>query len=303
MENRVYIIGAGTIGCALAVFLRQQGREVLLVRASQQVSPHDEVMEVVLREGGNIRETVGVMALDNVGRFDGLIIITVKAFANPAIAAKLATKAGSSPIVILQNGLGVEDAFIAQGFSDLYRCVLFATSQFDAQGRIVFKPVMASPVGAVRGGESLSAIVEFLQTPIFPFVSHPDIKQIVWKKTIANCVFNSVCPLLGVDNGIFHRDEAALAIAKEMIGECLSVARLEGIQLSAEEVVENLLQISRLSDGQFISTLQDINQGRPTEIDSLNMAVARIAAERGQGFLTPVTRALGELIRLKSGGR
>ncbi len=159
---------------------------------------------------------------------------------------------------------------------------------------------MASPIGTVRGGQSLSHIINLLQTPIFPFSMHPDIKQVVWKKTIANCVFNSVCPLLGIDNGIFHRNADALAIAKTMIAECLSVAELEGIHLSPEEVIENLLQISRFSDGQFISTLQDLNQRRPTEIDSLNIAIARIAAARGQEFLTPITKTLGELIKLKS---
>ncbi len=124
MTNRIYIIGAGTIGCALAVFLQQQHREVILVKASKQTPPHKATIEVVLKDGRIIPESIDITALDNIDNPDGVIVITVKSFANETIAGKLKTKAGNLPIVILQNGLGVEEAFIKQGYADLYRCVL-----------------------------------------------------------------------------------------------------------------------------------------------------------------------------------
>src|ERR1700744_2942003 len=98
MTNRIYIIGAGTIGSALAVFLRQQQREVTLVKASKQILPHKETIEVVLKDGGIISEAIDTIALDNMAELDGLIVITVKSFANETIAGKLKAKAGTSPI-------------------------------------------------------------------------------------------------------------------------------------------------------------------------------------------------------------
>ena len=44
-------------------------------------------------------------------------------------AKKIKESAGSSPVVILQNGLDVERPFIEAGFPAIYRCVLFTTSQ------------------------------------------------------------------------------------------------------------------------------------------------------------------------------
>ncbi|WP_161807087.1 hypothetical protein [Desulfatitalea tepidiphila] len=44
------------------------------------------------------------------------------------------------------------------------------------------------------------------------------------------------------------------------------VARRIGIDLATEELMEQLLLVSRSSDGQVISTLQDLNSGKETEI-------------------------------------
>ena len=61
-----------------------------------------------------------------------------------------------------------------------------------------------------------------------------------------------------------------------------------------------LLQISRSSDGQLISTYQDILAGRPTEIDTLNFAISRQADSLQLSHLVTETKLLGELVQLKS---
>ena len=91
-----------------------------------------------------------------------------------------------------------------------------------------------------------------------------------------------------------------MALAREVIDECLAVAKKVGVGLDRAEVEQRLLQISQRSEGQLISTLVDINQGRETEIDSLNLAVARLADRLDQPELATKTRLLGELTRLKA---
>ena len=173
----------------------------------------------------------------------------------------LKTKAGKSPIVLLQNGLGVEQSFIDNGFPEIYRCVLFATSQTTSSSTLRFKPVSTSQIGTIRGSSTnLNHIVGQLDNSNFPFKATDDIQTIIWKKAIANSVFNSVCPLLDIDNGIFHRNETALMIAKRVITECIAIANASGISLRVDEVLESLVMISKASDGQLISTLQDIKK-------------------------------------------
>ncbi len=277
----IYIVGAGAIGQALAVFLKHSFKPVTLVR---RVSSGP--MTIKVRLSDRILEAeIPVVTLDEVG--EGLVLVTAKSFANPEIAAKL----NRQTVVLLQNGLNIETAFNNR---ELYRCVLMVTSQFDAEGIIQFKPVSACPVGTIRGTQ-LQQLVRELDNAWFKFEAVEDIQTLIWKKVVVNCVFNSVCPLLETDNGIFHRDPAALEIARRVIGECTAVAQ-QFVLLELEEVVDSLLTISRLSEGQYISTLQDIREGRPTELDTLNAEIVRLA-----GHL-PVTetRLLGELTSLKA---
>lgn len=229
---------------------------------------------------------------------NGIIVLTNKSFGNQNLAAALKGKTGQSPIVILQNGLGVEDVFANNGFP-VYRCVLFVTSQVITNNQTRFKPVTVCPIGSINGNnDTLTTIVENLSTPYCSFRAEANIKTITWKKAIINCVFNSVCPLLDIDNGVFHREEKALAIAKRVISECLMVAAKQGVVLQQHEVEEGLLAISKMSDGQAISTLQDIRNKRETEIDTLNFAIASMAVE--DNIEIKETSLLGELTKLKS---
>jgi 2-dehydropantoate 2-reductase len=167
--------------------------------------------------------------------------------------------------------------------------------------KVRFKPVSICPIGRLVGdGANLDRVVDELSSPNFRFRAELDIQPVIWKKAIINSVFNSVCPLLDIDNGVFHREEVALNIAKRVIAECVAVANEVGVFLQADDVVEGLLLISKASDGQLISTLQDINNKRETEIETLNFEMVNIAQRMNMGNLVVETGLLGELTKLKS---
>ncbi|MBD0256373.1 MAG: 2-dehydropantoate 2-reductase [Cytophagales bacterium] len=298
----IYIIGAGAIGKALAVFLKLAHKNVILLRGSIDDEPgYNQKLQVELHDKTELEAEIEVGTLSSFPVLEGLVVLTSKSYGNEHLAQALKAKTAHSPIVILQNGLGVEQAFIDHDFPEIYRCVLFVTSQATAPNRIRFKPVSVSRIGIVKGSSThLNAAIEQLNNPVFPFQAEPDIQTIIWKKAIINSVFNSVCPLLETDNGIFHRDASVLAIAKRVIAECVAVAQAAGIRLSASEVEEGLLLISKSSEGQLISTLQDIRNKRKTEIETLNFAIAGIARRLDKENLVRETKLLGELTKLKS---
>jgi 2-dehydropantoate 2-reductase len=92
----------------------------------------------------------------------------------------------------------------------------------------------------------------------------------------------------------------ATHIARRIIAECTAVARAKNIHLDERDVEMTLLQISRLSSGQEISTLQDIRHHRQTEIDTLNAEIVRIAETLGLSSHVVETRLLGELTSIKA---
>ena len=298
----IYIIGAGTVGKALAVCLQHSGRKVTLVRGSVDEGPaYQETIRLKIKGGPDLEEILKVDTLANLGTIRGLVALTNKSFGNARLAEKLRDKAKKIPVVLLQNGLGIEAPFLENGFEEVYRCVLFLSSQNEVENTVAYKSVAASPIGVIRNQTTeLNEIVKALNNPLFPFRAEPGIQEIIWEKVIANCVFNSICPLLETDNGIFHRDTQVFALAKDVIRECVAVAGEKGIKLNPLKIEQLCLKISKGSDGQLISTLQDIQNKRETEIETLNLEVARIADTLKKGYLVSKTRLLGELIKQKS---
>lgn len=301
-KDKIYIVGAGAIGKVLAVLLKPANKNVVILRGSiDDQSSYTEKIQVELHDKTTLEAEVEVSTLSNFTALHGIVVLTNKSYGNQHLSQVLSSKISNSPIVILQNGLGVEQAFIDHGFPEIYRCVLFATSQTIGENKLRFKPVSVSPIGTIKGNsDSLNIIVEQLNSDNFQFKAETNIETVIWKKAIVNSVFNSVCPLLEIDNGIFHRDEKTLAIAKRVIEECVAIAKETGVFLNIDEVVESLLLISKFSDGQLISTFQDIKNKRKTEIETLNFAIVNVAKKLNKEHMVAETKLLGELIKLKS---
>lgn len=299
-KKNIFIIGSGAIGKALAVFLQQENKHVVLVRGSVDNIPVTEnLITVTNQDNRKFQQKITSIALNNLEVIDGIVLITAKSFANAELARKLKDKKGDFSIVLLQNGLNIEQHF--ETFDEVYRCVLFSTSQVISENNLAYKTVTASPIGNLKANNAnVDSIVNEINTPHFGFKSEPNILKYVWDKVIINCAFNSICPLLEIDNGIFHRNTEAVKLAKIIIGECVTLADKYKINLDAKEIEERLMLISKRADGQLISTYEDIRNKRRTEIESLNLEIARLADEIGMSELVNSTRLLGEMIRIKS---
>ena len=297
-KDKIFIVGSGAIGKALAVFLQHENHDVMLIRGSTDNIPNAEnVITVTNQENQKFQQKITTTTFSNVNDINGIVLITAKAFANAKLAPKLKNIKGNFPIILLQNGLNIEKPF--ESFGSVFRCVLFSTSQITGHNTVSFKMVAESPVGRLQG-KSSDTIVNQINTPYFRFKNESNIQKVVWEKVIINCAFNSICPLLEVDNGIFHRNLEATKLANTIIGECVIVANKYGITLNQDKIEEKLILISKRADGQLISTYEDIRNRRRTEIDSLNLEVSNLADKTGVPELVTNTRLLGEMIQLKS---
>ena len=277
-KDTIYILGSGAIGFPWAALLTKAGKSAIAVRTSKD-TPKETVGVTVHNASNRIEVAVPSIGLSNVPSLDGTIVVAAKSYANAAIAGVLKGKAATGPVVIAQNGVGVEKPFLEAGFTSIYRCVLYVTSQSLSEYEFSFKPITASPIGTIIGDDAgLARCAQHLSTEEFSFRAEPNIQREIWKKAILNAAFNSICPLLEVDNGVFARDAEVANIARELVRECIAVTERLHVGLSESELMEQILRVSRGSDGQLISTLQDIRNGRQTEIEFLNLEIARIAA-------------------------
>jgi 2-dehydropantoate 2-reductase len=299
-QETIYVLGSGAVGFPLAAYLTNAGRTVVAVRTSKSDVPKSTINVTVQDATNRITAPIETISLSNLTNLDGILVIATKSYTNQAIALLLKERGATGPLVIMQNGVGVERPFLDAGFGAVCRCVLYVTSQPASEFQFSFRPITASPIGIIAGPEAeLANLVEQLNTAGFPFRAETNIQKEIWKKAIINSVFNSICPLLDVDNNVFVRDEATANLAQQLVRECIMLTDRLNIGLSENEVMQQIMRISTGSK-QLISTLQDIRNGRQTEIESLNLEIARQAASLKPPLYLPQTELLGKIILAKS---
>lgn len=300
-ERRIYILGMGAVGLPLAAYLSNEGKRVVAVRTSKTELSGTGMTVTVHGSGATLKARVETALLSELEKLDGIVVVTAKSYANETMARMLSSKVTTGPLVILQNGIGVERPFLEVQFPEIYRCVLYMTSQVGDGGDVTFRQIAPSPIGVVNGsGAEVEECVNALATAQFQFRFEENIQREIWKKAIINSVFNSICPLLEVDNGAFARNEDAARLAREIVCECLVLAEAQRVSLTESEVMDQIMRISKGSEGVLISTLQDIRNGRKTEIEYLNLELARIASSMHPPIDLPKAGLLGRMVQAKS---
>ncbi len=153
-KETIYVLGCGAVGFPLAAYLANAGKTVVAVRTSRKDIPESTITVRVHNGANHVSIPVATISLSKLTSLAGTIVITTKSYANQAIAQELKNKAAAGPIVIMQNGVGVEKPFLDENFSPIYRCILYVTSQAASEYDFTFRPVTPSPIGVINGSQS-----------------------------------------------------------------------------------------------------------------------------------------------------
>jgi 2-dehydropantoate 2-reductase len=108
----------------------------------------------------------------------------------------------------------------------------------------------------------------------------PDILNHIWAKLLVNIGINALTAIHDCANGALLESPATLAIMTAAVREGQQVAEKIGIVL-ADDPLQTTLAVCRATAANRSSMLQDVRAGRPTEIDAINGALLRKAAELG----------------------
>ena len=114
----------------------------------------------------------------------------------------------------------------------------------------------------------------------------PDIERVLWNKLIIAVGCNAASALLRLPLGSFAslRGTSLGLMADGAMAECAAVMSRLGVTVEGDPV-KRLEEIAASAPGNFPSMLQDLLSERPTEIDSINGAVARYG-ENVRGYNT-----------------
>ncbi len=120
-----------------------------------------------------------------------------------------------------------------------------------------------------------------------------DGRLLLWRKMVWNCGFNAITALTRRYAREIVEDPQLSFVARTAMEELIAVAHAEGIALSHREIDTNM-EITRSMGPVKTSAWQDVERGRPTEIDAINGEVVRVAEKHG--IPVPVNRTLTALL-------
>jgi 2-dehydropantoate 2-reductase len=116
----------------------------------------------------------------------------------------------------------------------------------------------------------------------------------VWRKVVTNAAVNPLSALIRRTNAELLTDASASRVADCLAREVARVATATGVRIGEDDAVKQWRAMAALTGANRSSMLQDVEAGRPTEIDAISGAVAREGERRG--VAAPLNQAMTVLV-------
>ncbi len=318
---KICVFGAGAIGGYMGVKLAQAGADVSLVARG----PHLAAMQangLKLVEEDGAETVVSVTASDNpadLGEQD-YIIVTLKAHSVPPIVDKMAPLIGpNTTIVSGVNGvpwwyfhkIGGEhegtrlesvDPGNAQwdGFGPdrVLGCVVYPAAEVTRPGVVKHIEGNRFSLGEPDGSKSERAVAlsQALSSAGLKAPVRPRLRDEIWVKLWGNLSFNPISALTHATLDVLCTDPGTRAVARGMMLEAQEIAEALGVKFPID--VERRIDGGAAVGAHRTSMLQDLDQGRPMEIDALVGSVQELG--RVVGVPTPTIDTVLALVQLRA---
>ncbi len=320
--HKVAIVGAGAIGGWMGVHLARAGAQV-------SVLARGDTLQALQKNGlqmhqGSEFHTVPVQASQDAAALgvQDLVVISVKAPALASVAAQVGPLIGPHTVVLTAmngvpwwflQGFGgpVEgrslssvdpSGAIAQALpaAHIIGCVVHASCSVDAPGVIRHHFGDGLIVGEPSGQATprMQALHALLQKAGFNATLSPQIQKDIWYKLWGNMTVNPVSAITGATTDRILDDELVRGFISNVMLEAKAIGERIGIPIA--QAPEDRHAMTRKLGAFKTSMLQDVQAGKPVELDALVSAVR----ELGQltQVATPFTDALLGLSRLHARG-
>lgn len=317
---KICIFGAGAIGGYMGAKLAHAGADVSLVARG----PHLEAMKQnglrLIEESGETQ--VKVTASDNpedIGVQD-YIIVTLKAHSVPPVVSKMQPLMDENTTIVSGvNGVpwwyfhGLDgpldgkrlesvDPGNAQwdGFGPerVLGCVVYPAAEVIEPGVIKHIEGNRFSLGEPDGSKSERALAlsKALSAAGMKAPVRPKLRDEIWIKLWGNLSFNPISALTHATLDVLCTDEGTRLVARNMMVEAQTIAEKLGVKFPID--VDRRIEGGAAVGAHRTSMLQDLDQGRPMEIDALVTSVQELG--RITDTPTPTIDTVLALIRLRA---
>jgi 2-dehydropantoate 2-reductase len=280
MSTPWHILGAGSLGTLWATRLARAGVPVrLILRNGARLASYRAGQGLTLVEHG-VEHTYAVIGEtpDSPEPIHRLLVACKAYDVQSAIAQLQHRLAPDAELILLQNGMGSQDAVAAQLPSA--RCIYASSTEGafrNGDWRVVFAGHGYTWLGDV-GHPTPPLWLDDLQAAGIPHQWATDILTRLWRKLALNCAINPLTVLYQCRNGGLqaHQCEVATLCAElaELLEYCGQPAAAEDLHTEVERVIQ-------ATAANYSSMYQDVANARRTEISYL-LGYACQAAARHQ---------------------
>ena len=317
---KICVFGAGAIGGYMGVKLAQAGADVSLVARGPHLAAMQQNGLRLIEEGQEHKVLVSASDTpSDLGEQD-YIIVTLKAHSVPPVVEKMRPLIGKNTTIVSGvNGvpwwyfhkiggplegtrLHSVDPDDAQwngfGPDNVLGCVVYPAAEVIEPGVIKHIEGNRFSLGEPDGSKSERAIAlsQALSAAGLKAPVRPKLRDEIWVKLWGNLSFNPISALTHATLDVLCTDEGTRPIARAMMLEAQEIAEKLGVKFPID--VERRIDGGAAVGAHRTSMLQDLDQGRPMEIDALVASVQELG--KITQTPTPIIDTVLGLVRLRA---
>ena len=318
---RICIFGAGAIGGLMAAKLALKGETDVTVIAR---GPHLAAMQAdglrLVSEGQEVVARPRCVASAEEAGPQDYVVVTLKAHSLPGAAQQMQPLLGpETAVVSAVNGVpwwyfhGIEGAHAGRIVESVdpggvvtrllppsraIGCIVYPAAEVSAPGIIEHTYGDRFSLGEPDGSRSPRAqkLSEALIAAGFKAPVRPRIRDELWVKLWGNLAFNPISALTTATLDVLIADDEQRGVARAMMLEGQRVAEALGVRFAID--VDKRIAGAAEVGAHKTSMLQDLERGRPMEVEALLGAVVELADLVGEPAVT--CRTVLALVRARA---
>jgi 2-dehydropantoate 2-reductase len=297
---RIAVVGAGAMGSIFGAHFVQGGHEATLVDVVQSLvdTVNADGVTIVRGDEEAVTRVPATSDPSSLGVVDAVVFFT-KCYHTAAAARSARPLVGPGTIVAsLQNGWGNGDVLAAEyDPAQVVVGVTYNSGLVLAPARVRHPADAVTTLGPFAADSTAGAerLAQAIQDGGLEAEVTAQVRPEIWKKLVLNAATLPTAALAGMNAGALTAHAEMHELVSDTAREAVAVARAIGYDVDADERVDSIHALLERAAATRGSMLQDFEAGRQTEIDVINGAVVRAAADAGVDV--PLNRAFVALVK------